>query len=297
MSADAKLLYVIPGFRHTVIKDMPTKFVRYLSQKEAASVTVVVLWTEAAGWYNANFNHAAISTWPIGNVVAYVNNELYINGLETRTYCIGHSFGAHICGFFGKRATSLRSSFVIQKIIGIDPAGPIFEDTTHVARLRLATGDAREVEVLHTNTKILGIKKPIGDVDFYINGGAKQPYCQGLGLAEYCYGQCSHRRGYYLLMLYMKRDENCYGIWGCTNSEHVVDAMAQIHSRDERAKLKISSQLQAVGCTEYQDDDIRRIQLGTLTRDSLGGQTGMIYWVQADTDSKSCPFWIEGDIH
>ena len=133
MSADTKVLYVIPGFRHQVGKDMPTKFVRYLSEKEAASVTVAVLWIQAAGWYNANYNHAAISVWPVGNVVAYVNNELYLNGIETRTrtYCIGHSLGAHVCGFFGKRATSVRPTFTIQKIIGIDPAGPTFQDELH----------------------------------------------------------------------------------------------------------------------------------------------------------------------
>ena len=271
MSADTKVLYVIPGFRHQVGKDMPTKFVRYLLEKEAASVTVAVLWIQAAGWYNANYNHAAISVWPVGNVVAYVNNELYLNGIETRTrtYCIGQRLGAHVCGCFGKRATSVRSTFVIQKIIGIDPAGPTFQDEIHLDTLRLAKGDAHEVEVWHTNSNYLGIKRPIGDIDFYINGGSKQPDCPGV--MEYCLGICSHNRGFYLLMFLMKHNKKCYGKWGCTNHNHIGDVLAKINK-------ELTPTLTAAGCQEYLRGDYRRnswvLYQGMVLAEALAWFTG-----------------------
>ena len=171
--------------------------------------------------------------------------------------------------------------------MGIDPAGPIFGDASHAPRLRLAKGDAHEVEVWHTNSNYLGIKRPIGDIDFYINGGSKQPDCPGV--MEYCLGICSHNRGFYLLMFLMKHNKKCYGKWGCTNHNHIGDVLAKINK-------ELTPTLTAAGCQEYPVNDYRRKQLGTLSRDGLGRSTGMVYWVQVDKDSKPCPFWTGKDI-
>lgn len=66
---------------------------------------------------------------------------------------------------------------VINTIIGLDPAGPLFSVNTPAERL--AIGDAEYVEAIHTNGGAfgLGIGSPIGHADFFPNGGSIQAGC------------------------------------------------------------------------------------------------------------------------
>lgn len=58
--------------------------------------------------------------------------------------------------------------------VGLDPAGPMFSH--HPARLDRS--DAHFVDVIHTDSGMLGFANPIGTVDFYPNSGyAPQPGC------------------------------------------------------------------------------------------------------------------------
>jgi len=43
---------------------------------------------------------------------------------------------------------------------------------------RLDETDAIFVDVIHTNAGQNGLDKSIGDIDFYPNGGKKQPKCE-----------------------------------------------------------------------------------------------------------------------
>lgn len=58
---------------------------------------------------------------------------------------------------------------------GLDPARPLIKPG--VAN-RLDIGDAKFVQVLHTNAGYYGEGGKIGHVDFCMNGGRKQPYCE-----------------------------------------------------------------------------------------------------------------------
>ena len=61
-------------------------------------------------------------------------------------------------------------------ILGLDPAGPVFARRPRKARLD--STDARFVDVIHTSFNYLvGIMGRCGHVDFYVNGGGKQPGC------------------------------------------------------------------------------------------------------------------------
>jgi hypothetical protein len=55
----------------------------------------------------------------------------------------------------------------------LDPAGPIWRTDNK----RIVQSDGRYVEVIHTNTAVLGFTDPCGDADFYPNGGTGMPNC------------------------------------------------------------------------------------------------------------------------
>lgn len=68
-------------------------------------------------------------------------------------------------------------------VVGLDPAGPLFEN--YDPRARLDSTDADLVDVIHSNgEKIymggLGAWAPMGDLDFYPNGGRMQKGCSNL---------------------------------------------------------------------------------------------------------------------
>ena len=51
--------------------------------------------------------------------------------------------------------------------------------------MKLYQGDAKVVQILHSNDNTLGHEEPIGDVDFYLNDGKNQPQCvEFLGFVE-----------------------------------------------------------------------------------------------------------------
>ena len=120
-------------------------------------------------------------------------------------HLVGHSLGAHICGFAAKELKKRQSKWKIERITGLDPAQPCFRDVN--LTMKLHKSDASFVDVIHTNGKLLsqmglGLPEPIGltictyivicssgmtlktnkrftlgHVDFYPNGGRSQPGC------------------------------------------------------------------------------------------------------------------------
>ncbi|XP_068251236.1 pancreatic triacylglycerol lipase-like isoform X2 [Palaemon carinicauda] len=100
-----------------------------------------------------------------------------------KIHLIGHSLGAHVVGYAGKKMNGSLS-----RITGLDPAGLMF----HAADIteRLDKSDATFVDVIHTHgcttimsqwTDCYGIDENIGDADFWPNGGQRQPACTESG--------------------------------------------------------------------------------------------------------------------
>jgi hypothetical protein len=58
---------------------------------------------------------------------------------------------------------------------GLDPAMPFFV-TLNIDQ-KLDDSDAVFVDVIHTNAFVQGKIEACGDVDFYVNGGFRQPGC------------------------------------------------------------------------------------------------------------------------
>lgn len=67
--------------------------------------------------------------------------------------------GAHTAGFAGKKFTEL-TSVKLNRITGLDPAGPCFYNLP--SDQRLTKTDADFVDVIHTNIDVFGISKSCG---------------------------------------------------------------------------------------------------------------------------------------
>ncbi|XP_031350481.1 lipase member H-B-like, partial [Photinus pyralis] len=128
----------------------------------------------------------------IGHFLIELNEEGQLQ--LSRTHIIGHSLGSHVAGFVGKhiyRTTGGR----IDRITGLDPAGPLFEFPFIGDDERLTRTDANFVDVIHTDSGILGFKSAIGDADYFPNGGsAIQPGCNIPPLHNIFEYVCSHQR-------------------------------------------------------------------------------------------------------
>lgn len=113
------------------------------------------------------YYQAATNTRYMGVAVAKMLDSI-TNILETTTnkvtninlHCVGHSLGAHICGFTGATLHTI-SHVSLQRISGLDPAGPMFAiDVPYPFNwlnispdARLNKNDANFVDVIHTDGK------------------------------------------------------------------------------------------------------------------------------------------------
>lgn len=130
------------------------------------------------------YTQATANTRLVGAIAAHVIHMIYqelrLADLE-HVHMVGHSLGAHLSGYTGY---TLQREFglTLGRITGLDPAEPLFTDTDPL--VRLDRSDARFVDVVHTDAASLamgglGMRAAIGHVDFYPNGGAGNPGCDG----------------------------------------------------------------------------------------------------------------------
>ncbi|XP_023213257.1 pancreatic triacylglycerol lipase-like, partial [Centruroides sculpturatus] len=127
----------------------------------------------------ASYAQAAANIRVVGAEIAFLMERLQlVKGAKLETFhLIGHSFGAHACGYAGKRLSN------IGRITGLDPAGAYFRNVSR--KVRLDASDAMFVDVIHTNAaesifKGFGTNEMIGHVDFFPNGGHNNPGCKTL---------------------------------------------------------------------------------------------------------------------
>lgn len=155
-----------------------------------------------------SYFRAATNTRVVGAEIAYLIMKLEKTvGLKrSDVHIIGHSLGAHAAGYAGERLPGLG------RITGLDPAEFLFQYLP--PSVRLDETDALFVDVIHTDTEdilflkgilfSLGMKQPIGHVDFYPNDGKRQPGCsrnliktinfKGLSDTIRYLVSCSHQR-------------------------------------------------------------------------------------------------------
>ncbi|XP_063616562.1 pancreatic lipase-related protein 2-like [Cydia splendana] len=144
---------------------------------------IVVDWGNAA---NVNYVLASYNVAMVGRLLTEFLNFLIEEGVSMDdVHLIGHSLGAHVVGIAGDHV----KYGPVDTITGLDPAKPLFSLSNKDARLD--KHDARHVEVIHTCGGYLGFSDPLGHIDFYPNGGTRQPGC------GYDYrGLCAHNRAH-----------------------------------------------------------------------------------------------------
>ncbi|RNA40557.1 pancreatic lipase-related 2-like [Brachionus plicatilis] len=156
--------FIIHGFtdegldeKIVLIKDNFLKVEKYLN-------VINVDWKDGAK--GPNYFTAVENVEIAGNKVGSFIKEAKID--PSKVHCIGHSLGAHVCGFAGKEIK-------VKRITGMDPAGPLFFNRQ--SERRLNKNDADFVDIIHTDAGTLGIGKEVGHLDFFPNGGLFQAGC------------------------------------------------------------------------------------------------------------------------
>lgn len=109
-------------------------------------------------------------------------------------------FSAHVVGMAGKNVNGQ-----VRKIIGIDPAGPMFD--VNDADNRLSQESAKYTECIHAGIPF-AIADPICHVDFYINKGVHQPGCAVIFGSDVV---CSHNRAMEVAIEAMTNPKAFYG--------------------------------------------------------------------------------------
>ncbi|CAH2069008.1 unnamed protein product, partial [Iphiclides podalirius] len=142
---------------------------------------IVVDWRALA---NSNYVTAANGVPGVGQFLGNFLIWLLNNGGGNwnNVHLIGFSLGAHVVGNAGRTAGGRP-----RRVTGLDPAGPRWGGNNQA----LNRNSGVYVECIHTDGGLLGIFDPIGDTDFYPNGGRNaQPGCW--------ISTCSHSRAYQL---------------------------------------------------------------------------------------------------
>ncbi|XP_028403774.1 pancreatic lipase-related protein 2-like [Dendronephthya gigantea] len=177
-----KTIFIVHGFAHHSQKPWVITMKNELLKQYLCNV-ICVDWRKGASYLTMFYLRAVANARLVGAQIAYLVQMLNdVTGVRTKSvHIIGHSLGAHIAGYAGKRLA--RKDLTIGRITGLDPARPQFEGSH--AEARLDKSDATFVDVIHTNSAPFllggaGYRGRIGHVDFYPNGGEYQPGCEGL---------------------------------------------------------------------------------------------------------------------
>jgi pancreatic triacylglycerol lipase len=180
------------------------------------------------GANRANYAQSAANTRVVGAETRAIIEILKSRG-GSQFYCVGHSLGAHSCGNVGTYE-GLRG---VNRITGLDPAGPLFGDADPMRGLNV--NSAQAVEAWHTDGKdsinSYGTLTPMGQRDFYPAEGGLQPGCNSFyeGFAAQVENPdlkddpliaCSHGRATKYFIQSVKSD--CFKVRQiCTNENNI----------------------------------------------------------------------------
>lgn len=170
---------IIHGFKGSGHDKVAKLLGNALLDLEDANV-IFVDWEKGAA--GPGYALAAANTQLIGRQLAILITDMVaLNGDPAKIHMIGFSLGAHVAGFAGKALKLL--DIRVGRITGLDPASPLFRQMLSASLLSLSSDDAAFVDIVHTDgariwSEGFGLFNPIGDVDYFPNGGLDQPGCE-----------------------------------------------------------------------------------------------------------------------
>ena len=206
---------------------------KIFSHDPRTNVAVLVVdWSHGAGFaLDKSFYHqAAANTRYVGAATALIVRQIdqMERSSDLTVHCIGHSLGAHVCGFLGA-SLEADSSYVrkLDRITGSDPAGPLFlGDMDHNRPFtlsnpdwRLDPTDATRVDVIHTDGDSLGTMQPLGHTDFY--GGVTS---KSFGSNQACCypPQCDHEESISTLLSTITDTPYTYDMVACSGPSNAT---------------------------------------------------------------------------
>ncbi|XP_076647999.1 pancreatic triacylglycerol lipase-like [Halictus rubicundus] len=136
---------------------------------------------------NLNYFNNELHIDDVGGAIGNGLNQLVDHGLNTvKIHIIGHSLGGQVAAHVGSH-----TKFVIPRITGLDPAGSMFYTGRY-----LKSGNAKFVDIIHTDAGFAGQIYSSADVDFHPNGGHRpQPGCPLIPFGKSDEG-CNHARSW-----------------------------------------------------------------------------------------------------
>ncbi|KAL3869917.1 hypothetical protein ACJMK2_042539 [Sinanodonta woodiana] len=146
-NGDKATKFIIHGYLGNAANPWVTNMKDAILQREDANV-ITVDWSKGAN--QANYVQVVANTRVVGALLSLLMNTLdtVANGSSlARMHLIGYSLGAHVAGYAGERTLGTG------RITGLDPAGPLFKQTS--SNVRLDPSDALFVDVIHTNSNEL----------------------------------------------------------------------------------------------------------------------------------------------
>ncbi|XP_036600050.1 lipase member I [Trichosurus vulpecula] len=187
-----KTVWIIHGYRPTgSTPSWLSTFLERLLKKEDVNV-IVVDWNWGAT--TLIYQRAVQNTRKVAIFLKEHIDKMLTFGVSLDSFhFIGVSLGAHISGFVGQMFSGQ-----LGRITGLDPAGPFFSGKPPHKRLDYT--DAQFVDVIHSDSNALGIKQPLGHIDFYPNGGKTQPGCPKSIFSGASFIKCDHQRAVYLFL-------------------------------------------------------------------------------------------------
>ncbi|XP_008545087.1 pancreatic triacylglycerol lipase [Microplitis demolitor] len=184
---DRRTVFIVHGFKSSGRKNWVDRMDTAFRLWNDVNV-VIVDWGKYAN--TLNYYKAAEHVMPVGHkIVKFLSHVINATRDSTMNnnlnelnwgpiHMVGHSLGAHICGIAANEFKKISTLWNVTRITGLDPARPCFLRSN----ISLVKTDADFVDVIHTHGKpssqfSFGLQEPIGHVDFYPNGGKKQPFC------------------------------------------------------------------------------------------------------------------------
>ena len=91
-----------------------------------------------------NYAQSASNTQVAGRILGNFIREMKNRNPSMYVYLVGHSLGAHVCGQAGSWLKIIsNNNYEIDRIDGLDPAGPLFLDDNSIKKTKTNESDSK----------------------------------------------------------------------------------------------------------------------------------------------------------